>query len=447
MKTTSYKYHLEIGSAKHECPSCHHPKVFKRYVDNAGSIVDPTVGRCNREHNCGYHYTPSQFFRDNGRDGWKPATCVKPQPVEPPKPPMVTDVKWVNAWMGKDCNLYRWLTSMFPQTDVDKVWGKYFMGVHNGRVIYWLISAEGVIRTGKVIPYKDDGHRDHDGVYTWTHSILKRDGKMSSDMELTGHQCLFGEHLLPLRPDAVVGVVEAEKTALIASIVMPDYVWVATGSLGEFKPSKLAALKGRTCVAFPDEGAEAEWRRTAAMLRGIDIAVSTKHIEQYRNSFPAGFDFADILVSQYGKRTERISDSPAVKRLVRELSLQPVEAKRMTQDEWDAMHQECKRKNLQRATWCNGLNDEAESLDEAFWRMAGKGSDPFNLDPAIEAEYKFFHGIFRGRHGLWVYGFKVVSDIMRQTKTTCHDATDRLNKAVATGIVEADNDNNYCLVR
>ena len=49
-----------------ECPNCHVKGCFSQYIDTEGRIAfPPDVGRCNREHKCGYHYTPKQFFHDH----------------------------------------------------------------------------------------------------------------------------------------------------------------------------------------------------------------------------------------------------------------------------------------------------------------------------------------------------------------------------------------------
>lgn len=56
---------------------------------------------------------------------------------------------------------------------------------------------------------------------------MKKAGQLPADWELS--QCLFGEHLLALYPGKPMGLVESEKTAVIAAGLMPKYVWVATG--------------------------------------------------------------------------------------------------------------------------------------------------------------------------------------------------------------------------
>ena len=81
------------------------------------------------------------------------------------------------------------------------------------------------------------------------------------------NQCLFGEHLL--RSDDIrksVALVEAEKTALLGSLVFPDYVWVAVGGKENFKPERMVALCNRTVIVFPDVDAFDDWKEKARKL-------------------------------------------------------------------------------------------------------------------------------------------------------------------------------------
>ena len=57
------------------------------------------------------------------------------------------------------------------------------------------------------------------GRINWLHTTLKRCHQLPKDWQLT--QCLFGEHLLPQRPDKTVALVESEKTAIICAALMP----------------------------------------------------------------------------------------------------------------------------------------------------------------------------------------------------------------------------------
>ncbi len=108
-------------------------------------------------------------------------------------------------------------------------------------------------------------------------------------------QCLFGEHLLKEDLNAPVAIVESEKTAIIAQAKMPKYLWLATGSLNEFKASKLEVLKNRRVVAFPDLGAYDYWYKKAAYLK-LPIQVSD-YIEKNatEEQRKEGLDIADFL--------------------------------------------------------------------------------------------------------------------------------------------------------
>ncbi|HPR20634.1 MAG TPA: DUF6371 domain-containing protein, partial [Proteiniphilum sp.] len=53
-------------ASRHTCPACRKPRCFTRYLDgNTGRPIHPTVGRCNHEIHCGYHYPPRQYFADH----------------------------------------------------------------------------------------------------------------------------------------------------------------------------------------------------------------------------------------------------------------------------------------------------------------------------------------------------------------------------------------------
>ena len=67
---SEFRYILEKFNGmktRYECPSCNDKnKTFVRYIDtNTNEYLHPSVGRCNRESSCSYHYTPKQYFTDN----------------------------------------------------------------------------------------------------------------------------------------------------------------------------------------------------------------------------------------------------------------------------------------------------------------------------------------------------------------------------------------------
>ncbi len=69
-----HKHTLQQYSGKktrHTCPQCSKPHQFTRYINiNTGEYINNKVGKCNREVKCGYHYSPSEYYKDN----WKSVT-------------------------------------------------------------------------------------------------------------------------------------------------------------------------------------------------------------------------------------------------------------------------------------------------------------------------------------------------------------------------------------
>jgi hypothetical protein len=53
-------------ASRHTCPACRKPRCFTLYLHGStGLPIHPTVGRCNHEIHCGYHYPPRQYFADH----------------------------------------------------------------------------------------------------------------------------------------------------------------------------------------------------------------------------------------------------------------------------------------------------------------------------------------------------------------------------------------------
>lgn len=86
-------------------------------------------------------------------------------------------------------------------------------------------------------------------------------------------QCRFGEHLPQDKVNANVALVESENTAVICFLLMPGYVWLATGGKSQIG-DKLNVLHQRTIVAFPDVDGYELWKQKAEELSSLRITVS-----------------------------------------------------------------------------------------------------------------------------------------------------------------------------
>ncbi len=136
----------------------------------------------------------------------------------------------------------------------------------DGGVIFWEIDDQQRVHTGKIMYYQSDCHRDKYHTPTWVHTLMK--SQLPQNYEL--QHCLFGLHLLTsdlIPQTSSIAIVESEKTAVIMSEIVPDFVWMSCGGLQMFKPELLAPLVNHKIVIFPDTDetgdAYRQWRDVA----------------------------------------------------------------------------------------------------------------------------------------------------------------------------------------
>ena len=311
-------------STRHSCPQCGRPRCFTRYVDEDGQPLHETVGICDHASSCGYHYTPKQFFADHPDQKPGPDWRYQRLPVtsgpDRVSHPCHSEAKPKNLFLipdtivrrsvrpDYDSHLITFLRTVLDPVVLEGLIADYRIGVTKSRAtIFFQIDAQGRCRTGKIMLYSPQtGHRVKDpavpGRVTWVHSLMKQTGQLPADWELS--QCLFGEHLLPMYPDKPVGLVESEKTAVIAAGLMPGYVWLATGGKSGLN-ERLRVLQGRKVVAWPDVDGFEEWSAKLAGFEGLDITVSSL-LQQVATpeDFAAHIDIADWLIRCHSERSE-----------------------------------------------------------------------------------------------------------------------------------------------
>ncbi len=326
------KYILEPYNGmntRYPCPSCQQrDKTFSRYIDTeTGKHISPNVGRCNRQNNCGYHYTPKQYFQDNNIsfDTPQPKT-YKLRPVTPqPKPvsfiPVEVFKDSLNPTSYQMNNFVKFLINLFGVGVASELVSRYFIATSkywNGATVFWQIDTQGKVRTGKIMLYSPTtGKRVKEPFnhINWVHKVLKQ-----PEFEL--RQCLFGEHLL-IDKTKPVAIVESEKTAIIASVYLPQFIWVAVGSLTNLNAEKCSILKGRTVTLFPDLNGFEKWSSRAKELSHITIFTVSDLLERKATEAERkqGLDLADYLIRFNYKafalpESEATEPPPAVQTLV-----------------------------------------------------------------------------------------------------------------------------------
>ncbi|MBR1447595.1 MAG: hypothetical protein IJ588_02470 [Prevotella sp.] len=249
-----------------------------------------------------------------------------PPPPKPPPPPLPLlrfkrDTVKETIQGIEQTVLVRWLYTL-PWTDEQRarlwqVLRMYCVAVcPNGLdwIRFWQISHEGVPLTAKWMKYKADGHRVKDKrpdgskqyASDWEHAWRARQGQYNRD-KYDVQYALFGAHLLKRYPDAVVNVVESEKSALIMATYygQPEQnLWVACGGLNWIDLDIFQPLidQGRTVWLWPDRDGVEKWQQVCDKLGADNVRVYT---DFFRTSYvpeddgPKA-DIADIAIRLMG---------------------------------------------------------------------------------------------------------------------------------------------------
>jgi hypothetical protein len=201
-------------------------------------------------------------------------------------------------------NFVRFLCEILTVEQIHSIGENYALGAtKNKEIIFWQIDIHGKVRTGKIMQYNPETGRrlkHESGAIDWIHNKLKKSGSLPENFNL--QQCFFGEHLLKLYPDKPVAIVESEKSALIASAVFPDLVWLAAGNLNGLSLEKCQVLKGRNVTLFPDLGAFEKWSDKARIIEkecNCKINISTLLEDIATHEAKAnGYDIADYMIEE-----------------------------------------------------------------------------------------------------------------------------------------------------
>lgn len=251
---TKHRYTLDKSSRKFHCPSCRQKTFVKIKDEETGEYLPDHVGRCDRESNCGYHFITKQYLKQTGLIHTKPIIKA-PDIIEPEKIDFIPGNLLIKSLNGMDqSNFALYLIGLFGEEITRAALEKYCVGrakADNSKaIIFWNVDKDQNIRTGKIICYNPEtGKRNKEITPLMVHKAYKKDFNLKL--------AFFGEHLLNEYIENTVGVVESEKTAIIASIYMPNMTWLATGGASGCKwreYSVFNALKERKTILFPDFG-------------------------------------------------------------------------------------------------------------------------------------------------------------------------------------------------
>ena len=250
-------------------------------------------------------------------------TPPPPRPTPPPLPTLYIPMSIVKSRTSLENNtLVEWIRTgikwdTVQRKRVDEVLTAYLVGSSvYGHTIFWQIDNEGKVRTGKMMRYKTDGHRDKTASWNfdYIHAALFRDQRHPEydDTKMEVRQCLFGLHLLnhyKYKDVAqTVCIVESEKTALLMAIAYGNnakQVWMACGGLGSLNATRLAPLIAdhRNIILYPDRDGIEAWRQKAEQLHYDRVTIDTTPVTQWwRPEDGEKADIADVVIRILNER-------------------------------------------------------------------------------------------------------------------------------------------------
>lgn len=237
----------------------------------------------------------------------RPRPQEKPTPPKEPRPVFYISPDMIRAGhlRANETSFYKFLCSEFAAVDVDRVISAYRIGAakyinpQGGRAtVFPYIDTSGRCVDCKIFHLNPTtgSRKDAPPLATWTDKdgrpqalksswalfeLRDKEGKRMNDRRAPW--CNFGDHLLAQRPAAPIGIVESEKTAVIASIVYPGIVWLAVGSINNLNPERCAPCRGRNVTVYPDRDGFESWRDKAAELAksGITVSIDTTTLRHY----------------------------------------------------------------------------------------------------------------------------------------------------------------------
>jgi len=273
-----FKYSL-AKKGKENCPNCN-KKTFVLYLETETGNKMQGFGRCDREQSCGFHKKPESND-----------VVFIPKHEEIKKETQYLSLKLVEKhFLELDCNLITFLKTRFDTLQIRKARFDYLLSSIRNNTIFWQIDQLERVRSGKIMEYnpstgkrvKDDTGKAH---INWMH-------KQPYNLK----QCLFGLHLTKEDKTKTIAIVESEKTAVIMSMFVPDFLWLATGSKSGFKIEYLQSIKLRKIISFPDKGCYKEWFNKALEMNNFGYNITTSDIIE-NTECADGLDIADLYLN------------------------------------------------------------------------------------------------------------------------------------------------------
>ena len=280
-------------------------------------------------------------------------TPPPPRPAPPPLQQLRLPMGMVERTEKTDGDLLvQWIKTginwdYIQRKRIDEVLKDYHVGHgKNGHTIFWQLDEAGNVRTGKMMKYRPDGHRDKQSGWNfdWIHSTLERGtpqrdehGQIMRDehgdtiynteayrnlYDIDRQEAritFFGMHLTQQYRRATIKLVESEKTAILMAIAYgnnPQDLWMACGGLEMITRERLQPLinQGRHIVLYPDRDGVEKWRAKMQAIGYDRMTIDTDPVlKWWRPEDGPKADIADVVVRMLNT-AKPLTTIPDVKR-------------------------------------------------------------------------------------------------------------------------------------
>ena len=233
---------IKWSSKRYECPACGSKHAFARMV---GEKED-----CGHCHSCGVTLFPKT---DKPRERYY---YEEQAPLKPYEVPADEFERLVVAGGFSDTLRTALVARMPAAMKSLRDYRVVSFGLETG---FPLIDRGGKVHSIKIMGYGANLHRIKaapDGqplpAIRWYHT-----GKLKE--RETFVTCAFGEHLIDSVQYDCIGVVESEKTAVIARALLPSILFIAVGSKSNLRTLTYKGLEDKYLLFFPDKDGIGAW--------------------------------------------------------------------------------------------------------------------------------------------------------------------------------------------
>jgi hypothetical protein len=298
-----------------------------------------------------------------------------PKPAPPPLPTLhlprelMMRTRYALDYAMENDNLVHWICNGIKWDSVQRrriplVLMDYHVGHgKKGHTIFWQLDEGGHVRTGKMMKYRTDGHRDKQSSWNfdWIHSVLERGtpklddhGQIMRDEhgdviydtdafrflydteKQEARITFFGMHLTQaaMYRHATIKLVESEKTAILMAIAYGNSasdLWMACGGLEMLTRERLKPLidQGRRIILYPDRDGIDKWRKKVDSIGYDRLNIDTDPVlKWWRPEDGPKADIADVVVRMLNTSRpltniqDVATEMPQVKPLIDKLDLE-----------------------------------------------------------------------------------------------------------------------------